>query len=82
MIVNQRLKIFAEETGLTAYRIAKDSGLSPVVVSEYLKDKKAVGSENLLAIVTAYPSLNLNWLFKGTGEMIDRSTLQVERIAA
>lgn len=79
MIVNERLKIFVEQSGLTAYRVAKDTGLSETIVYDYLKDRKAVGSENLLAIVTAYPTLNLNWLFKGQGEMYDRSQ---ERIAA
>ncbi len=72
MLVNQRLKFFAEQKGLTAYRMAKDSGLTLTTISSYLKYQRAVGSENLCLIVTAYPDLSAEWLLRGNGEMLNR----------
>lgn len=73
MSVNQRLKFFAEQRGLTAYRMAKDSNLPIPTVSAYLKGAKSVGSENLCLIVAAYPDLSAEWLLRGSGEMLNRS---------
>ena len=71
-MIGLRLKLFCEKKGITAYRIAKDAGLSPQTVSYILQGKSAT-SDTLEKLLFAFPDLNGHWLLTGRGEMLESS---------
>ena len=72
MEMNERLKIFADISGLTQYRISKDVGLSTAAINLVFKGESGLSMKSLVRLKSAYPNLNLNWLIAGEGNIIQK----------
>ncbi len=69
MVVKDRLKGFiTEHSGMSVRQFEKRFGYS----NGSLMKAKGVTLEKMVEIIGAYPELNLEWLFKGEGEMIKK----------
>ena len=77
--IRQRLQAFLDYKEIKAYRAENESGIATSSLSRFLKGKD-MGIENLMKIHIKYPDLNLDWLFRGEGEMlfIDKSNMLLE----
>jgi transcriptional regulator with XRE-family HTH domain len=72
-VVGQRLKTFADLTGITQYRLAKDTGVAQSAFTRFFNGTGDPSAEVLAKIVEVYPSLNIRWLLTGKGEMLEKS---------
>lgn len=68
----ERLSQFMRQRGITAYRLAKDLGVSPQGVSSMLSGSD-IKSSSLIKMLETYPDLNIKWLLTGKGEMLEKS---------
>lgn len=70
MTVNERLKVFAQEKGITQYRLAKEVGVTPQAISRIFSNRvSSINSDTLALFVERFPELNIRWLLIGDGEM-------------
>lgn len=69
--ITQRLSAFIEYTGKSKRQLEKELGVSNGTLSGALKSGRSIGSDILYNIFSTYSSLSANWLFTGSGEMID-----------
>lgn len=68
MTVNERVKFWSNQTGVTQYRISKDLGISTAAVNQFFTGKSGLSVETISKLLAAYPSLNARWLLTGEGE--------------
>lgn len=65
-----RIKQILDDSGLNQQEFAERIAIAPATLSNILKGKVAKYSTDLvMSIVAAYPTINLNWLMSGQGEM-------------
>ncbi|MCS6967067.1 MAG: S24 family peptidase [Cytophagales bacterium] len=75
--VSERLiQIIAHFSGGNEKRFAESVGVKPAVINNYTKGKQQSkpGFEVLQKITAAYPSLNIEWLLSGKGNMLKESS--------
>lgn len=81
--VLNRLKQFFDFTGLSQSRISLQLGLTQRMVANILNGDGKLNLTVLLSISTGFPTLNLNWLMRGEGDMIintQPNSAELERI--
>jgi len=66
MTINDRIKIFCKEKGISERQMAIKSGLH----EGFLRKGKNLNSDNLAKVKKAYPELNIHWVFYGEGNSI------------
>ena len=64
-----RILMFAKEEGVSIRELSKKAGFS----HSLLHNAKQIGADKLENILTAYPTLNPEWLLTGTGDMVKES---------
>lgn len=64
-----RILIFAKKEGISIRELSKKAGFS----HSLLHNAKQIGANKLENILTAYPTLNPEWLLTGTGDMVKES---------
>lgn len=70
MPVKERVEFLLKQTGLSQSDFAERSGYSRAVLSNFLTGKTDKPRIDLLeAIKRAFPTLDLNWLITGEGDM-------------
>lgn len=75
MKIVDRIKLFIEYKNISLRRFDESIEMSKGYMSRQIKTNASVGSDVLVKIIDTYPELNLNWLLKGTGEMIIKDNL-------
>jgi phage repressor protein C with HTH and peptisase S24 domain len=70
-----RLEEFLRHINETATSFEPIIGVSKGAIYKPIRNKKTVGVEVLEKIVSKYPSLNLEWLITGNGEMLKPGTI-------
>ena len=72
MPVKERVEFLLKQTKLSQSEFASRSGYSNVVLSNFLTGKTEKPRIDLLeALVKVFPTLNLNWLITGLGDIWD-----------
>lgn len=67
---HDRLSRFIAYLGLKPTSFEKEMGFSNGSIGKALDEKRALGTDRLETIVYKYPSLNVDWLITGKGQMI------------
>ena len=75
-----RIKKVIESSGLTDARFAKKIGLQQVSLWRQLNGERKVSLETVMAIASAYPEVDCNWLIRGTGEMVHDNEAEDKRL--
>ena len=65
----ERLQQVLNHYGLSAYRMAKDTGTSSANLSNLLSGRFKPSFEFLSKVLNTYPEINGNWLVTGRGHM-------------
>jgi len=68
---HDRLIRFIAYLGLKPTSFEVEMGFSNGSISKAINEKRALGSDRLETIFSKYPTLNLEWLLTGKGEMIN-----------
>ena len=64
-----RIEAIIQKTGLTSSQFAKVVGIKQAALSHVLNGLNNPSLNLVMKIHQAYPNINLNWLFYGTGDM-------------
>ena len=67
--MKDRLTLFMQSEGLTAYRLAEIIDVQPSAISHILSERNKPGYDFLFKLFSAFPKLNPSWLILGSGEM-------------
>ena len=73
-IMKERILQLIQEEGLTNAEFAEKIGISTSSLSHILTERNKPSLEVVMRIHKAYPSINLNWLLYGEGEMKEAGT--------
>ena len=71
----QRLRQFIEYKGFSVRQFEQNCGINISTIGQAIRNNKAIGSDKLVKIAENFRDLNLNWLFLGTGSMINSENL-------
>jgi repressor LexA len=71
--IHERLKVLLQKLEITPYQLAKELSEKPTKLYNILNGKAKPSYETLNSILAKYPHINMNWLFKGEGDMIIQS---------
>lgn len=72
MSIKQRFESVLESVGLNQTEFASKAGYSRAALSNFINDKtKLPKADFFQAVKKAFPTLNLNWLIIGQGEIWD-----------
>ncbi|MCO4818151.1 MAG: helix-turn-helix transcriptional regulator [Bacteroidetes bacterium] len=69
--INKRVVQFLQQTGKTKSEFANQLGISPAVLSHISNGRNKVGLDLVQKITLHYPSLSIQWLVSGIGEMFE-----------
>ena len=72
--MKERILQLIQEEGLTNAEFAEKIGISTSSLSHILTERNKPSLEVVMRIHKAYPSINLNWLLYGEGEMKEEDT--------
>lgn len=76
LTISQRLRLFLDSLNVEQQEFANALGVSQQVVSNAVNGRtKFPKSDFLVLMINAYPNLNLYWLLKGEGEMLNDENL-------
>jgi transcriptional regulator with XRE-family HTH domain len=89
---HQRLENLRVHYGLNQRDFAQKIGVSQSLLSTYLNSDKELSLSIIRGVAKVFPEINLNWLLKGQGEMIQKtkstwimeepiSTYNIDRLA-
>lgn len=65
-----RLQKFMETEGINDNQMTVRANLSIGLVGRCRKERKGMASDSIEKILSAYPELSAEWLFRGEGEML------------
>lgn len=71
-IFSGNLRSIMEEVGVTQKELAKDSGLSKSMISDFVNGKRMPGVKSLVSIIHAFPELDDDDLFNSLVYFGDR----------
>jgi repressor LexA len=71
--ISERLDMLLKQLDITPYQLAKELGEKPTKLYNILNAKAKPSYETLNSILEQYPQINMNWLFRGEGDMLMRS---------
>ena len=67
----QRLKQFIEYKGISVRKFEQNCDIKISTIQTAITKNTAIGSDKLIKIAENFRDLNMNWLFLGTGSMIN-----------
>ena len=74
--MKNRIRVLIKALGKTQLEFAESIKMTPSYLSQVLTvETRQFGTDVILKIKTSYPSVNLNWLIAGFGEMFVEETL-------
>lgn len=80
MSIQERFKILFKELDTNPNRLANEIGVTSQVFHGMLKSGTLPSGKVIIALNTAYPSINLNWLFSGDGSIfLPNDSIPVEK---
>lgn len=68
MSISERVEAIVEFEG-SQRKFAEKTGIAQTTISRMVSRQANIRSDNIVAIVEAYPNLNVKWLITGEGEM-------------
>ena len=68
-IVSQRIKSFFNEKHLSINAASKKVGMNQTTLNRQLNGTNGLSCDCLQSILTAFPDLSAEWLFRGIGSM-------------
>ena len=75
-----RILRIVRESGLSERAFAAKCKLTQNALWYQLNGKRKVSLETVMAIATAYPEVDCNWLIRGTGEMVHDNEAEDKRL--
>ena len=75
-----RLREFIEYQGLSIRSFEEEAQITQGLVSRTIKNNLILSGENLIKITERWPSLNIEWLLNGRGEMIRTEELKLKEM--
>ncbi|MBC8110031.1 MAG: helix-turn-helix domain-containing protein [Verrucomicrobia bacterium] len=75
--IHERLNVLLKDLNVTPYKLAQALGEKPTKLYNILNGKARPSYETLESILRQYPQINMNWLFRGEGEMLIENTLKL-----
>lgn len=73
MDITDRLQLFMQHEGVTAFQMNQAAGLSRTLLSKAIENHQGLNTATIEKIVKKYPNLNVDWLVTGRGEMLINS---------
>ena len=67
--MKERIRRIMEEAGMSQKEFAERLKISPASLSNILAGKTSPTNYHVQAVHNAFPDININWLFCGTGDM-------------
>ena len=68
--VGERLGLFLKNKNVRPTAVEQQCGISNGLVGKAIKKQTHLSSEKIEKILSAYPDLSAEWLFRGTGDMV------------
>lgn len=80
MSIQERFKVLIKELDSNPNRLATEIGTTSQTFHGIIKNGALPSGKIIIALVNAYPSLNLNWLFTGEGSIfLPNDSIPVEK---
>lgn len=70
MSINLRFRKVLEYSGLTAYALAKEIGVTSQTIANISTGKTTPKADILINLTKSFPQINGDWLLTGQGEML------------
>lgn len=70
MDITERLQLFMQHEGVTAFQMNKEAGLSRTLLIKAIEKHQGLNTATIEKIVKRYPNLNVDWLITGRGNML------------
>lgn len=67
--IEQRVKLYLEQVGVTPNRLANMLEMVPSTVNRQLKGEQALSAKLIQGFLQAFPEVSAEWLLRGDGEM-------------
>lgn len=68
--INDRIKQVFAVKNLNMSEVERECGFKPQTFSTSLRRGSVLGTDKVMAILSAYPDISSEWLFRGTGDML------------
>ena len=70
MDITDRLQLFMQHEGVTAFQMNKEAGLTRTLLIKAIEKHQGLNTATIEKIVRRYPNLNADWLITGRGNML------------
>ena len=70
MDITERLQLFMQHEGVTAFQMNKEAGLTRTLLIKAIEKHQGLNTATIEKIVRRYPNLNADWLITGRGNML------------
>ena len=70
MDITERLQLFMQHEGVTAFQMNKEAGLTRTLLIKAIEKHQCLNTATIEKIVRRYPNLNADWLITGRGNML------------
>lgn len=70
MDITERLQLFMQHEGVTAFQMNKEAGLSRTLLIKAIEKHQGLNTATIEKIVKRYPNINVDWLVTGRGNML------------
>lgn len=70
MDITERLQLFMQHEGVTAFQMNKEAGLTRTLLIKAIEKHQGLNTATIDKIVRRYPNLNADWLITGRGNML------------
>ena len=70
MDITERLQLFMQHEGVTAFQMNKEAGLTRTLLIKAIEKHQGLNTATIEKIVRRYPNLNADWLITGLGNML------------
>ena len=70
MDITERLQLFMQHEGVTAFQMNKEAGLTRTLLIKAIEKNQGLNTATIEKIVRRYPNLNADWLITGRGNML------------
>ena len=81
MDITERLQLFMQHEGVTAFQMNKEAGLTRTLLIKAIEKHQGLNTATIEKIVRRYPNLNADWLITGRGNMlIDKEAPKLSQV--
>ena len=70
MDITERLQLFMQHEGVTAFQMNKEAGLTRTLLIKAIEKHQGLNTATIEKIVRRYPNLDADWLITGRGNML------------